>query len=1055
MDTNYFTCTLGEATEIKSNQFRAVPSFLSINDLIDKQAEAHTDDAALGITKLDTENGRSSKNLYSFNDLRKLSIYASNNLDRAMNLRIGSNSKCVALLCPSGIDFVMAWLGLIRAGCSVLLIAPQCQPAAIAYLCKSCQAGYLVYDRSYTALATATSNEVEAVTSGLKLHLIPWQSNSKDAIKTIHNTALILTASPSNTVFPLSSNPTSINDITYIHHTSGTSTGLPKPIPQTQYAAVGVQACIETNNSACFSTTPLYHGGIADCFRAWTSGALIWIFSEAEAPITTRNIISALQAIADANTNDPLLAPLIYFSCVPYVLQMLAEEIEGLRLLRAMNIVGVGGAALPAAVGDSLVREGVNLISRYGTAELGFLLSSYRIFNKDQDWEYLRLPSANKYLRFEKQDDGSGLSELVVLKGWPYMAKVNREDGSFATRDLFEPHPTTKDAWRYHSRSDSQITLVTGKKFDPAPLEDEIKSSSPLIRDILIFGNGQQRPGALIFVKEDLNIDEAELKKKIWETVQLTNTNSPQHAQISKDLLQIIQKDSARLEKSSKGSLLRSSAEKKFADEIRSVYEESQKSQTETLPLHLSEEEVKKIVRETIFTTMESIPEPALKSGSLCKNLKKFSSYVASMPWNIVYDCGSIEKLTQYLMNLSAGREAHTGDTLQEMQDFVKKYSSFEYTSFSGLSPENKGHTVVLTGATGMLGSQVLYILNKLPSVSQIICLLRSTDLKSAKERVSARLVKNKREPLGQSDKILCWPSTLQDADLGLQEEQFIQLRQKATHIIHAAWPVNFSLPLRSFESQLASVRNLISVAQSCAKQSEFIFCSSTSSVACLTQATEIPEMESKSPSDADRLGYSKSKWVAERICSAASMLPNMAGKVKIFRVGQLTGDTEKGVWNMTEAWPLMLSTLKALGCLPKLSQPLNWLPVDVAAEAVVELALKKCPDRCSVYHIVNKSTEKIWLDLLGWLQEFTRQKFDVVDAKHWLSKLEKLESHPAQQLLELWKAAYGGDESRDDHVPIKICTKKTERVTHALRRGVVDKELSYKIWRWLEESHD
>ena len=49
-----------------------------------------------------------------------------------------------------------------------------------------------------------------------------------------------------------------------------------------------------------------------------------------------------------------------------------------------MDIVGAGGAALPAEVGDRLVRRGINLSSRLGSAECGFLLSSYHDFIVDR-----------------------------------------------------------------------------------------------------------------------------------------------------------------------------------------------------------------------------------------------------------------------------------------------------------------------------------------------------------------------------------------------------------------------------------------------------------------------------------------------------------------------------------------------------------------------------------------------------------------------------------------------------------------------------------------------
>jgi hypothetical protein len=101
---------------------------------------------------------------------------------------------------------------------------------------------------------------------------------------------------------------------------------------------------------------------------------------------------------------------------------MMADDKAGLKQLQSMDIVGVGGAALPAEVGDRLVRDKVNLISRFGSAECGFLMSSCRDFEKDKAWQYLR-PSPGgeqqQLLKFERQQDG--LSELVIQPGWPHV----------------------------------------------------------------------------------------------------------------------------------------------------------------------------------------------------------------------------------------------------------------------------------------------------------------------------------------------------------------------------------------------------------------------------------------------------------------------------------------------------------------------------------------------------------------------------------------------------------------------------------------------------------
>ena len=52
---------------------------------------------------------------------------------------------------------------------------------------------------------------------------------------------------------------------------------------------------------------------------------------------------------------------------------MMEADKYGLQFLRSIDIVGVGGAVLPAEVGDRLVTRGTNLIFGFGSAECGIL----------------------------------------------------------------------------------------------------------------------------------------------------------------------------------------------------------------------------------------------------------------------------------------------------------------------------------------------------------------------------------------------------------------------------------------------------------------------------------------------------------------------------------------------------------------------------------------------------------------------------------------------------------------------------------------------------------
>ena len=445
-------------------------------------------------------------------------------------------------------------------------------------------------------------------------------------------------------------------DTAYWHHTSGTSTGLPKPIAQSHRGAVGVLPRLNGRGQATFTTTPLYHGGIADCFRAWTSDALIWLFPGRDVPITATNILKSL-AVAREVAEGSVAPPVMYFSSVPYVLQLLASETEGLKVLQRLDIVGVGGAALPPSVGDDLVRKGVNLVSRFGSAECGFLMSSHRDYSRDTEWQYLRSQNSS-LLRFEPRNDG--LAELVVQRDWPHMAKRNREDGSYATADLFQTHPKITHAWRYQSRADSQLTLITGKKFDPAPLEAAI-ATSQYVDDALVFGNGQQYPGALLFRSSlSSEFSSEELLDKVWPQVEKLNSEGQSHTKLSRSMLIVMPAATDGLEKSSKGTIFRRQAEERFSSAIEKAYQgddilrEASDRALEApgipdveLPITILD-----IIR-TVQGSKDAIPEDAdlfacgvdsVACMQIRAQLQRLvGSTTPALPLNVVYDCGSIK----------------------------------------------------------------------------------------------------------------------------------------------------------------------------------------------------------------------------------------------------------------------------------------------------------------------------------------------------------------------------------------------------------------------------
>ncbi|KAL8796509.1 MAG: hypothetical protein Q9195_001183 [Heterodermia aff. obscurata] len=942
-------------------------------------------------------------------------------------------------------------------------------PAAIAHLCNECNVSLFLYDRSHEKLAKETQPLLESV------EFLPVESQAKTDG---HPSNASVYQNWSATLTPAHESETA-----YLHHTSGTSSGLPKPIAQSHRAAVGVLPCLDGRGSATFTTTPLYHGGIADCFRAWTSDAPIWLFP-GDVPITSSNIMRSLMCADQCHTTNAN-SPVKYFSSVPYVLQMLASEPDGLEALRSFDIVGVGGAALPSSVGDDLVQKGVNLISRFGSAECGFLMSSHRDYQHDKEWQHLR--SFNSpLLSFEPQD--GGLVELVIKADWPHMAKRNRKDGAYATADLFEAHSTIPNAWRYHSRADSQLTLITGKKFDPAPLEAAIATST-LLDDVLIFGNGKPFPGALLLRSTNAtNMSDEELLAKLWPDIEKCNAEGQDHTKLSRSMLTILPCDTAGLEKSSKGTVMRRKAEERFSNIIEKAYQSDDSqlngpNEDSHIPDNALPVAILEMIK-SVRTSEETIPEDADLftygvDSVACMQIrlrlqKLLPSSSAALPLNVVYDCGSIKGIVKYVKNLRRGQMTKHEDEEPLMLDLVKEYSNFHIPASANegaLKSEGK-EIVILTGATGALGAHILHQLRTSPSPpASIICLVRAATPLAAHERVSKSLSSRLKAPLppyspfdltspsSTKPTTIVLPSKLHTANLGLDIETYTYLAQNTTSIIHAAWTVNFTTRLRSFTPHLAGLGNLLSLSLARGPTPpKFLFISSSASVTSLP-TNPIPERISTDPSSASPLGYSRSKWVAEQICAIAHRDTALRGHLAILRVGQLCGDTETGVWNASEAWPLMLSAGSVIGALPALDgEGMGWLGVDTAARIVLEIAASSADDgkqgaSVPVFHILNPDTSRTWnAHLLPWARALM-PTLSVLEAREWLARLEGLKmEHPAKKLLGLWRGAYEGLGGGDGIKGPFLSVEKTREVAPTMR-GVepVSEEHFGRMWRWVE----
>ncbi|EDN92715.1 hypothetical protein SS1G_08578 [Sclerotinia sclerotiorum 1980 UF-70] len=961
-DLNHFICTLGEA-EIH-NLTPSIDQYDTINDFLDYQAEHNGDQLAIGIPKIAPDMGGPGKGSTFY--------------------------KIAGLFIATRVDYTASSDN--KDSCER---RPSSSEENIEHLCKQCNIDIVFYDLTLREI----SCNPPFMMRGYSI------SNLLDLFTALGST-------PRNQRIPI--HKVTGESTAYHHHTSGTS-GLPKPVPYSHHAACGALPILNDRNTLTFTTTPLYTGGIADCLRAWTSLSTICLAPNDGHPLTSETIIESFSQAQKAYEylihrfcGFPKTGPeLMYFSCVPMIAQMLSKSAKGLAFLRTMKIVGVGGASMPKEDGDFLVSAGVNLTSRFGSAECSFLLSSHRHYETDREWQYFRVPEGLRYLEFEPLSDGSGRFELVVMKGWSHLPKCNRRNGSFATSDLFEPHPSIRNAWKHVGRKDTQITLSTGKKFDPVCIEEAFKRF-PLVQDAFVFGDGQMYPGAIIIKSHvDLGMSNEEVRDTIWPYIESLNNIGPTHAKIFKDML-VIKPHVAFLAKTAKGT-----------------------------------------IRRRLVEAFSSVSDA-----------KPF-------PWNLVYECGSVRALTNYIKASRSGPIVNDDeDEVQRMDSIVKQFGKSlmdETTEACVTFTKNLKETIIITGVTGSLGVNIVSLLRSILSSDKelrVVCLVRAKNDKEAVDRVEEALRYHDiyQNLVSTTTSFECRAANLDQTELGLSRDVLFDLRK------HAAWEVNFSIPLRDFTEQFQGLRSLINFSLSGERPKHMVFCSSIASVAeASNNGNLVIETVDRNPLHAGSLGYAKSKWVAEAICSLACQ--KTRANISIVRIGQLCGNTVNGTWNEKEAWPLMLSAgvPGCLNSLPELPMRLSWLPLDIAAAAIVEIALQNtlpytiqpqtARHEAKVFHLVNNSN-LTWTHLLKWIgQERTEELGEWLLHAELPSPEGLPDDHPARSLLGFWKTM--GSEIKED-ITVKQAPQfgllRTRQVSSTMRSFVdLDEESVKKMWKWVQ----
>lgn len=929
--------------------------------------------------------------------------------------------RVVAILGPSTLDYFITVLALSRLGFTVLFLSTRISEAAYLSLLNATGCSHIVIDSSFQKTVAGVQKQLPE----LQIH----QILSREQYAVDEDVPL-----ETGQRFTLSVE-SEINS--WIIHSSG-STGPPKPIYQTHKAAL--RNYENSMNMEGFITLPLFHShGLSCVFRGITACKRIFMYS-GSLPMTTMNLLNIMQQ-----------HKFEIFYGVPYALKLLSESTEGIEALADMKVVMFGGSACPDSLGDRLAEADVNLISHYGCTETGQLMTSFRP-KGDKAWNYVRIhEKLAPFARFE--DKGGNLFELVILEGWPSKVATNRDDGSYATKDLFEPHPTIDGAWKFVGRLDDTIVLVNGEKFIPLAIEGIVRQQK-VVQDAVVFGSGQAQPGMMIIASEAAaEASETEIVDTVWPVIEKENRNSPGYAQLGREAIVVLPAGTP-YPQTDKGTLIRPAFYKVMAEQIEQFYTRYETmSSTGTRVLDFAG--TCNFLRDAVLNI-----SPDLTPADVTDNADLFSLGIdslqsarlrtaiqqqlqlngRSLSQNFVFDNPTLARMAEAIINTREGRQTESNNVEEEMAQLVSKYDDFpQHVPQPRTSSRN---CVIVTGATGSLGA---HIVAKLAAgktdVDEVCCLVRASSTRAARQRVFASLKQRAvlhSLPLASRRKITAYPADFADSRLGLPEDTYERLSHDLKHIIHCAWSVNFNKQLSSFEADcIAGTRNLMLLCLAAKQPSpaSLNFCSSVSAVSNTPGESPVAaEALPRSFACAQGMGYAQSKLVTENLCAKAQAATGMTARV--LRVGQIVADTVHGIWNDTEAISLMLQAATTIGALPALDESPRWLPVDNVADTVLDISLSSSSTQ-TFFNVVNPSTFHWTRDLLPALRASGLLSFEQVSQREWISRLKASDpdpvSNPTIKLVEFFAMKYDHDEQQSTKPALSYETSAAEHLSPTL----------------------
>lgn len=759
----------------------------------------------------------------------------------------------------------------------------------------------------------------------------------------------------------------------------------------------------------------------------------------------------------------------------PAILEDMSHSQDFIESLARLKYVAFGGGNLTREAGNRLVENGVPLQNMIAATEC----CPFPLYTQPNPklWQYFIFNSDVFGCDWRKSETEEDVYEQVIVRkgkhpGYQGYFYTFPELNEVSTKDLYKPHPTEPNHWIYYGRADNIIVFSNGEKLNPITIE-EIVGDHPQLIGAMVVGANRFQPGLIIepAVHPTTKEGEKELIDSVWPLVVQANKETVAHGQIGRDFVRLSNPQKPFL-RAGKGTVQRAGTVKLYQEEIDQLYEEAgQTTAGETPQLDASSEEA-------LVESIKDLFHTHLGASGLEADADFFSAGIDSMQvigasrllraaleaaghhadstalaTRAVYSNPTPRRLASYIMERivkganNGGADNETVEQQKAMSILYSKYTKDLPVAPKG-RPEARGtkQTVLLTGSTGMLGSYMLHFLVQNPNVQKIICLNRAED-GGAKQQAKAMTERGLDATYG-GGKAEFHRMDVARSDLGLSKDVYARMLKEADRIIINAWPVNFNIPVESFDPHLRGVRNIGDLAAKAERRVAVVFISSIGTIQNWDANKGLIPEEKLTDLSLPSGGYGRSKLIGGLILEDVARSADFPAAV--IRVGQIAGpEADAGVWNRHEWLPSIVASSLYLKALPNdlgSMDRVDWTPVESIAKMVLEVigaTQQVDPGNVSGYfHGVNP-VATTWEQIAPAVREYYgRDRLpETVSFKEWVDRLQAsqtddtkaVDQNPGIKLLDSYRAM--SDAVEAGHRPVVLETKRTQAQSPTMDR--------------------